>query len=308
MSSTLSMVLAVVMVVVGVVILGGVALYWLVGRGEEPGSANKRTAPSTKNPHDATTRIPRGLAGIHVSPLPGPLPWGGEHPPQGATLWQKLGAKRFRAVWAVSSVAIILVTSIGVWFWNRQSETARWSALPHSMGCVVDRSAPEEPLRTGMVNIDPPSMVHARKVTLEHRGGNSLGLSVELFQQPDPLTYGYSFMIVGNQQRVVILSVTEDDGSVTWTATRSNDIKALTNSIINDTSPPDMPNLLTSIENRGNVMRFVVDIQDADNVLGKSPFRPGVEVRGILWHQPPGAVMLLYSQKCQWNTPISKAF
>ena len=52
MSSTLSIVLAVVMVVMGVVTLVGVALYWLVGRGERPRSVNKRTVPSTSS-HDA---------------------------------------------------------------------------------------------------------------------------------------------------------------------------------------------------------------------------------------------------------------
>lgn len=308
MSSTLSIVLAVVMVTMGVVTLAGVALYWLVGRGEGPGSVDKRTAPPTTS-HDATGRAQIGIAGSHASRGPDPLPrWDGERAQQGATSWEKLGAKRFRAVWAVSLVAIILAASIGVWFWSRQSDNARWSAFPHSMGCVVDRSAPDEPMPTGMVNIDPPPMVRAHKVTLEHRGGNSLGLSVELLQRPDPRTYGYSFVIMGSQQRVVILSVPEDDGSVSWTATRSNDVHELANSMINDTSPPDMPNLLTSIENRGNVMRFVVDLQDADSALGESPFSPEVEVGGILWDQSPGAVVLLYSQKCQWNTPIPQAF
>lgn len=306
MSSTLSIVLAVVMVVMGVVTLVGVALYWLAGRGERPSSANKRTAPPT-NSHDAATRAPRSLSASHASLGPEPLPrWGGELPPQGPRSWQKMSPKRFRAVWAVSSVVVVLVTSVGVWFWNRQSERARWSAFPHSMGCVVDRSAPEEPLPSGMVNIDPPPMARARKVTLEHHGGNSLGLSVELLQRPDPRAYGYSFGIIGSQQRVVILSVPEDDGSVTWTATRSNDVKELANSIINETPSPDIPNLLTSIDGHGKVMRFIVDLQDADKALGKSPFTPGVEVGGMLWNQSPGAVALPYSQKCQWNTPISK--
>lgn len=228
---------------------------------------------------------------------------------------------RWLLIAAVSVAAVVVVAALTVWFTHRQASGDRWSAFPHTMGCSVDTS---ETPTAGEVLGYPPDMARANQATLEHTAEQSLTLTLQFRQPPDPAKLSYTVELTGarlssgpfqgSEASIMIDSDPADELGVAmvrggplpvnWEAHRS-DVSAANAKMDSDNDPgPRLsdPNLLTSADINGNVARLSLDISRQSDFLGEGPFRPSIRVIALPPIPLPGQPDVApYQQYCHWD-------
>lgn len=204
---------------------------------------------------------------------------------------------------AVSGVLVACSTSSGSGS-QSESNAARWSDYPHTMGCVLDDNpAPDW--------YPPPKSITAEKVTLSHARGDQLRVTIE-FVAPLPPTP--STLPNGNGQTENAI------GSITFGVNIQNggfkdSLSILSPSRgepwrVNPSSDTDLnPNVLQSARASSNILTLDLDLTGEDALLGSGPFEPLIQLGGsVALDQPPysgrvSPVAMYDSQRCEWNTP-----
>jgi len=248
--------------------------------------------------------------GICGTPLSGELPIHEQGLPS-LTAGRRIAPRSRVPRWAwITATIVVVVATIATAFVliaNRESDASRWSAMPHTMGCALDTAVDRSD--TEIAYSQPPDAGRAMQVRVAHAKGQQLALSIPFAQPPEPGKFLYSFAIRGtpaDKPVVTIISPTTGEETTEWIAGRMDQFsEGLAKDA--DGKPGRRHhdvNLLTSVEQNGNVFNFVVDLAGQSEVLGQGTFKPGITV-SALPQSPAKPFTLFYSQECRWDTPVS---
>lgn len=220
---------------------------------------------------------------------------------------------RRQAVGRVTRLAVALIATFSIASCSGAQDDERWSALPHSMGCTVtpfsasaDASDPSSEFRP------LPDALRVEHVTVTHRSGSSIELSLQFLHQPpapastsmpSPITgdmvdgpgsTSYAVMLHNNGTAVSLAS--PRDGKQ-WTGS----------SFANDRTVP------VSATTQGNVVTVTANLESQQELLGSGPFKPTVSVLFSATGNPnpyaaTGSAFINYeTQDCNWDTASSGA-
>jgi hypothetical protein len=222
-------------------------------------------------------------------------------------------SRRRRSRWllitAVAVAVVAVVAALAVWLTNRPTDSDRWSAYPHTMGCVLaDNNDPHDP-SIGTVPLTDD--VRVSQVTLAHPGGQQLDLSVEFAESvpPVPRTV-YSSGPEQDEPGSIRYSVrlapthnTDEKGEV--------DIQSPSNGEswkagVTTLDRPHQPTLI-STQVSGKVVKFTLDLSGQNRLFGTGRFTPWVLVDVVRQGVPSGMPMLVFTnpQICQWDNPVT---
>ena len=212
---------------------------------------------------------------------------------------------------AVSALVIFLAVRPS----GNTSDDLRWSAFPHTMGCVTDPpnlSVPQDPSAPVVPLTDA---VRVEQVSLTHPGGQRVELSIEFPDMAPPVpetifspdtgrvedvpgSISYHVLLVpgpgADPKSGGPLTLYSPTGGAPWKA---------------HTSKLDHPerNTLISVEVTGNVITFLLDLDGQRKWLGDGRFTPFVLVNAHRQGLPNGLpdIVFYYGQRCFWDTPIT---
>jgi hypothetical protein len=231
---------------------------------------------------------------------------------------------RWLLITAVSVAVVAAVAALTVWLTNRRTDSDRWSAYPHTMGCTVDTSeTPSAPADVGEIRVYPRDNFRANQATLAHPADQVLALSVEFRQPPDPKAMTYEIDLTGAKMQtepfrgqdahIWIESPLSPPGSgpsqePDWMA---HGMARTENEFLDNKHDPGPrhsdPDLLTSARVEGNVAEFALDTTDQSEFLGDGPVRPTIRIiafpRAI--PSPDGPFVAPYQQYCRWDTAVT---
>ena len=266
-------------------------------------------------------RVPAPPAGNWQGLGPPPsATWSGSSPP--GTRTSRLAVPRWAWI-ATAGIAVVAVIALAVFLAVRPgghpSDDLRWSAFPHTMGCVrnhIDVPPPDGPL--DMYDLGLPDAARVTAITLTHLDGQRLKLSIQFLKAPpvaprsvtspingqpmdEPGSLTYSLMLDSNNGEAVLMlrfeSPTRDTPE--WHFAPDEQIPEQADHAV-----------LLSANTNGNVVDLVVDLDGQNGVLGHGPFRPGFDV-GAMTKGPPdgvypqGVPAFIDEQKCDWDNNAS---
>jgi hypothetical protein len=192
---------------------------------------------------------------------------------------------------------------------SSSSPDERWSAFPHTMGCVIDPDPTDDP---SLISPAPPPSLRVERVTMTHPGGQQVVLSMEFAGPPPtnalqrvvspftghlvnaPGSMFYIVTVAPKDAQALMLAPSADGKG--WDATKA------------DLNHPHSAAIL-SVETTGNVVTFDLDVEDQlKSWAGRLTPQVQVDVGGqgpLLGGDPDGGALIFKSQTCSWDSPVS---
>lgn len=185
------------------------------------------------------------------------------------------------------------------------SDTQRWSALPHTMGCDFlpnDTAA------------DPPGSTVVKQVTLSHDGGSRLKLEA-LFRSrvpPEPRVQNGRFGPIDAPGSIYTSFLIQPHGlpdeKVIEVSSPSPSVNQGWSGDVSEFDGAD-PEVLASVSADGNQLTMILNLDGQDAVFGNGVFKADVDVVQIVAGQPSAAggpnLFPVRSPRCVWDTPAA---
>lgn len=207
------------------------------------------------------------------------------------------GDKVNRLVFGFGTLALSLATAgCGV---GTDQNSARWDALPHTMGCALDpadRAA------------DPPGSALVREISLSHAGLNQLQLDVEFNSQipPEPGVARNEFGLTDAPGSILtdyLIEPHHANGVVAVSGPRPS----IGQGWYADVSEFDSanPDVFTSVATEGRVLTLRLDLSDQPTILGDGEFKADVQIVQMVAGRVDSVpnIFPVRGQKCGWETP-----
>ena len=179
------------------------------------------------------------------------------------------------------------------------SSSSTWSGFPYEMGCRV--LPPFAPSDQYIVTARVPAKLLIETVRVDHAGDNTLELSLDFVDGPPP-----------TPQTTSRNGVTENTaGSIVYTVLvtppgENPDVALALNSPsqgrswLADVSELDRPEqkTLRDFYTVGNTVKFFLDLDGQDMLLGDGPFRPTLVIDGFGQSQSRQSFIMFDTQEC----------